>query len=60
MRHHFHILENFSARISWLCVCYNSDNFLLMYKHIAGIGGATPKNYTIACDAAYMSETDYS
>ena len=41
-------------------VSYNSDNFLLEHKYLVGVGGATPKNYTIAYNRVYMSEIDYS
>jgi len=41
-------------------VSYNSDNFLLEYKYLVGVGGATPKNYTIAYNRVYMSKIDYS
>jgi len=53
-------LENFPAGISWSSVCYNSDNFVLEYKHLVDIGGAAPKNYTIAYDRVYMSKINYS
>ena len=41
-------------------VSYNSDNFLLDYRFLVGVGGATPKNYTIPYNRVYMSEIDYS
>ena len=53
-------IENFPAIISRSSVSYNSDNFLLEYKYLVGVGEATPKNYTIAYNRVHMSEIDYS
>jgi len=55
---YLHTLENFPARISRSRVSYNSDNFLLEYKYFVGVGGATPKYYTIVYNRVYMSEID--
>jgi hypothetical protein len=34
--------------------------FFWKYKHLVGIAGAAPKNYTVAYYRVYMSEVNYS
>ena len=53
------LVDEIILRISLFSVRYISDNFLLYYKHLAGIRGATPKNYTVAYGRVYLSKINY-